>query len=106
MPLARNGVIEYAVFHPSYHNKPYYKTSRVKQIQLEQDSGKSLHDIESHETLIDLNRAGIPLVEIVFEPDLEDAEEAAAVVKELCFILKKIGASTCKMEGWIIALVF
>lgn len=51
--------------------KPYRKSSRIKQIQLEQDSGKSLHDAELKRSLVDLNRAGAPLVELVFEPDLE-----------------------------------
>jgi aspartyl-tRNA(Asn)/glutamyl-tRNA(Gln) amidotransferase subunit B len=49
--------------------------------------------------LVDLNRAGIPLMELVFEPDLEDGEEAAALVKELMLILQCLGTCSCKMEG-------
>lgn len=49
--------------------------------------------------MVDLNRAGAPLMELVFEPDLSDGEEAAALVKELCVILKRIGTCSCKMEG-------
>lgn len=71
--------------------------SLIKQIQLEQDSGKSLH--EDNRSLVDLNRAGIPLMELVFEPDLTNGEEAAALVKELMIILQRIGTCTCKMEG-------
>ncbi len=53
-----------------------------------QDSGKSLHDDELGRSLIDLNRAGVGLMEIVFEPHLFDGEEAAALVKELALILR------------------
>lgn len=61
----------------------------VTQIQLEHDSGKSLHDESTHgQSLIDLNRAGIGLMEIVFEPELFDGEEAAALVRELLLILE------------------
>jgi aspartyl-tRNA(Asn)/glutamyl-tRNA(Gln) amidotransferase subunit B len=50
-------------------------------------------------SLIDLNRAGIGLMELVFAPDLIDGEEAAALVKELSLILTKINTCTCKMQG-------
>nr|CAD7426548.1 unnamed protein product [Timema monikensis] len=49
-------------------------------------------------TLIDLNRAGIPLMEIVFEPDLQDGEEAAALVRELSMILERLGTCSCRMD--------
>ena len=49
--------------------------------------------------LVDLNRAGIALMELVFEPDLEDGEEAAALVKELCLIFELLQTCDCKMEG-------
>lgn len=48
---------------------------------------------------MDLNRAGIPLMELVFEPDLSDGEEAASLVKELCLVLTRLGTCSCKMEG-------
>lgn len=80
------------------HKKPYRKCSKIKQIQLEQDSGKSLHDAELKRSLVDLNRAGAPLIELVFEPDLEDGEEAAALVKELVLIVQRLGACTGRME--------
>lgn len=64
---------------------------------MEQDSGKSLHDTDR--SLVDLNRAGVPLMEVVFEPDLTNGEEAAALVKELIAILQRIGTCSCKMEG-------
>lgn len=50
-------------------------------------------------SLIDLNRAGVPLMEIVFDPDLKDGEEAAALVKELSLILQRLGTCNCKMDG-------
>lgn len=85
------------MYTPGVHKQPYQARSQIKQLQLEQDSGKSLHDITS--SLVDLNRAGAPLMELVFEPDLSDGEEAAALVKELVAILQSIGTCSCKMEG-------
>lgn len=46
-----------------------------------------------------MSRAGVPLMELVFEPDLETGEEAAALVKELMLILQRLGTCSCKMEG-------
>ncbi|XP_022112577.2 glutamyl-tRNA(Gln) amidotransferase subunit B, mitochondrial isoform X1 [Pieris rapae] len=97
-PLANDGVINFQVYTPGVHKKPYNKRSLIKQIQLEQDSGKSLHDIELKQSLVDLNRAGAPLIEIVFEPDLEDGEEAAALVKELVLIVQRLGVCSGRME--------
>ena len=97
-PLAGIGCLTFPVLTPVRNSKPYYKTVRIHQIQLEQDSGKSLHDDELKISLIDLNRAGVPLMELVFEPDLEDGEEAAALVKELILIFSSIGTCSCKME--------
>ncbi|XP_076650176.1 glutamyl-tRNA(Gln) amidotransferase subunit B, mitochondrial isoform X2 [Halictus rubicundus] len=97
-PLAMNGKINFFVFNPSVHKKPYLKSSRIKQIQLEQDSGRSYYYEELGKSLIDLNRAGLPLMELVFEPDLTDGEEAAALVKELSLILQLLGTCSCKME--------
>ncbi|XP_059060760.1 glutamyl-tRNA(Gln) amidotransferase subunit B, mitochondrial [Achroia grisella] len=97
-PLASNGVINFQVFTPGVHKEPYNKSSKIKQIQLEQDSGKSLHDDELKRSLVDLNRAGVPLIELVFEPDLEDGEEAAALVKELILIVQRLDACTGRME--------
>jgi Asp-tRNA(Asn)/Glu-tRNA(Gln) amidotransferase B subunit len=57
-------------------------------------------------SLIDLNRAGIALMEIVFHPDLKDGEEAGALVKELTLILQRIGTCTCRMEGLSVIMSF
>lgn len=69
---------------------------------MEQDSGRSLH--AGNYSLIDLNRAGMPLMEIVFEPDLKNSDEAVALVKELCLILKSLDTCRCKMEGLFILI--
>lgn len=95
-PLAVNGSLEFQVFAGGKNS--YKGQVDIKQIQLEQDSGRSLHAGDS--SLIDLNRAGIPLMEIVFEPQLKSSEEATALIKELCLILKSLNTCTCKMEGW------
>ncbi|XP_058462493.1 glutamyl-tRNA(Gln) amidotransferase subunit B, mitochondrial [Malaya genurostris] len=97
-PLARGGALTFPVIIPGVTRKPYYKSSRLHQLQLEQDSGKSLHDPYEKKSLVDLNRAGVPLMELVFEPDLETGEEAAALVKELILILTRLGSCSCRME--------
>ena len=97
-PLAVNGEIKFNVFKFGLHKKSYSKSSKIKQIQLEQDSGRSLHNEVLGRSLIDLNRAGIPLMEFVFEPDLTNGEEAAALVQELCLILQLLGTCSCKMQ--------
>ena len=55
----------------------------LNRIHLEEDAGKSIHDVDEHYSCIDLNRAGVPLIEIVSEPDLYSAEEAFAYVTEI-----------------------
>jgi len=75
-----------------------FKTSQIVQIQLEQDSGKSLHDADDGKSLVDLNRCGVGLMELVFCPDLRHGEEAAALVKELCLILETLKTCNARME--------
>ncbi|GJQ82714.1 hypothetical protein Trydic_g19724 [Trypoxylus dichotomus] len=95
-PLANDGILRFHVYTTGANKKSYLTEARIKQIQLEQDSGRSLHD--DYQSLVDLNRAGTPLMELVFEPDLKTAEEAAALVKELILILERIETCNCKME--------
>ncbi|XP_058059697.1 glutamyl-tRNA(Gln) amidotransferase subunit B, mitochondrial [Anopheles bellator] len=97
-PLATRGFLSFPVLIPGKSKAPYYKTASIHQLQLEQDSGKSLHDPVERKSLVDLNRAGMPLIEIVFEPDLETGEEAASLVKELILILMRLKSCSCKME--------
>lgn len=98
LPLANNGHLNFVVYSPAVHAKPYKMQSKIKQLQLEQDSGKSMHDEVASGSLIDLNRAGVGLMEIVFEPDLRDGEEAYALVNELISILETLDTCSCKME--------
>ncbi|KAK1218497.1 hypothetical protein PQX77_018823 [Marasmius sp. AFHP31] len=72
---------------------------RIKQIQLEQDTGKSLFDHRTRSSLIDLNRAGTGLLEIVTEPDLRSPEEAAEYVRSLQSLLRSMGVSDGNMEA-------
>lgn len=72
----------------------------ITRAHLEEDAGKSIHDsaVAGTETLVDLNRAGVPLLEIVSEPDLRSAADASAYLKKLRAILRYIGVSDADME--------
>ena len=72
----------------------------ITRAHLEEDAGKSIHDptLAGTQTLVDLNRAGVPLLEIVSEPDLRSAAEASAYLKKLRAILRYIGVSDADME--------
>lgn len=93
-PIAVDGTLQYSLLGGKKKNQVIRKSVRIKQIQLEQDSGKSLHDDLRSQTLIDLNRAGVGLMELVMEPDMSCGEEAAAAVRELQLILQALG--TCE----------
>jgi aspartyl-tRNA(Asn)/glutamyl-tRNA(Gln) amidotransferase subunit B len=71
---------------------------QLNRIHLEEDAGKSIHDIDPTHTLIDLNRAGTPLIEIVTEPDLYSAEEAFAYVTEIRKLVQWLGICDGNME--------
>lgn len=85
-PIARNGQLEFIVS-DSFGNA-YLKKVKLKQIQLEQDSGKSVVDTKNDKVLIDLNRVGVGLMEFVFEPELYSAKEAVSLLRELHLSLK------------------
>ena len=70
----------------------------LTRIHLEEDAGKLIHLEDSEDTLIDYNRGGVPLIEIVTEPDIRTAEEAVQFLKELRAILVYAGVSDCRME--------
>ncbi|GAB4163829.1 MAG: Asp-tRNA(Asn)/Glu-tRNA(Gln) amidotransferase subunit GatB [Rickettsiaceae bacterium] len=74
------------------------KTIRINRIHLEQDAGKSMHDQHPSFSLIDLNRSGIALMEIVSEPDLSSPYEAAEYVKKLRSILRYVGSCDGNMD--------
>jgi aspartyl-tRNA(Asn)/glutamyl-tRNA(Gln) amidotransferase subunit B len=90
-PLGRGGWIEIATPHGP-------KKVRLNRLHLEEDAGKLLHDQSPDSSLVDLNRAGTPLAEIVSEPDLAGAEEAYEYLTALKGILRAIGVSDCDME--------
>ncbi|MBV9986480.1 MAG: Asp-tRNA(Asn)/Glu-tRNA(Gln) amidotransferase subunit GatB [Chitinophagaceae bacterium] len=71
---------------------------QLNRIHLEEDAGKSIHDLDDHFTCIDLNRAGTPLIEIVTEPDLFSAEEAWQYVTEIRRLVRWIGVCDGNME--------
>ncbi|VDO20971.1 unnamed protein product [Haemonchus placei] len=93
-PVARNGRFTYSVY--SEDIPSYNKEVRITQLQLEQDSGKTIHFGQS--SLIDLNRAGAPLVEVVSEPDFSTALEAMCFVQQLRLLLMHHGICQGEMH--------
>ncbi|BCV25423.1 MAG TPA: Asp-tRNA(Asn)/Glu-tRNA(Gln) amidotransferase subunit GatB [Firmicutes bacterium] len=93
-PLAENGYVDIEV-----NGEP--RRIRIKRVHLEEDAGKLLHagDIAAAATsLVDFNRSGVPLIEIVSEPDIRSPEEARLYLTKLKTILQYLGVSDCKME--------
>ncbi len=74
------------------------RTVGITRIHLEQDAGKSVHDMDPRSTYVDLNRSGVTLMEIVSEPDLRSADEAAAYLTKLRAILRYLGTCDGNME--------
>ena len=74
------------------------KKVRIERLHLEQDAGKSIHDLDPTNTFIDLNRSGIALMEIVSKPDLRSPEEVNAYVKKLRSIMKYLGTCDGNMQ--------
>ncbi|NLB80639.1 MAG: Asp-tRNA(Asn)/Glu-tRNA(Gln) amidotransferase subunit GatB [Clostridiaceae bacterium] len=90
-PLCKNGYIDITVDNT-------IKRIRINRIHIEEDAGKLLHDSISGDTLIDLNRGSLPLIEIVTEPDISSAEEAKLFLESVKAILEYTEVSDCKME--------
>ena len=76
------------------------KVIRITRVHLEEDTGKLQHQVVNGEkvTLVDFNRSGVPLVEIVTEPDIASGEEAKEFLKKLRDIIRSLGVSDCDME--------
>ena len=74
------------------------KRIRVNRIHLEEDAGKLVHDEATRSSLADYNRCGIPLIEMVTEPDFHSAEEVVAYVEKIKLLYKYAGICDCKME--------
>ena len=72
---------------------------RIERIHLEQDAGKSIHDMDPHMSFVDLNRTGVALMEIVSRPDIRGPEEAAAYVVKLRQILRYLGTCDGNMQN-------
>lgn len=96
-PLALGGQVPY-VFHCSHTSRVEERSAYLIQLQLEQDSGKSLHDKGDQLSLIDLNRAGVGLMEIVTAPEFKDGDDAASFVRDLRDILLTVGTCDGKMQ--------
>ena len=91
LPLCEHGYVEIVA-------DGKIKRVGITRIHLEEDAGKNLHQAESGASLVDLNRAGTPLMEIVSEPDIRSPEEASEYLKKLRSILRYIEVSDADME--------
>lgn len=74
------------------------KQVRIHEIHMEEDAGKLIHDDFYDCSLVDLNRSGVPLIEIVSEPDMRSADEVVAYLEKLRLIIQYLGASDCKLN--------
>lgn len=90
-PICKNGGIE-------IETPVGRKTIRIHEIHMEEDAGKLVHDPWDDCTLVDYNRCGVPLIEIVSEPDMRSAQEVIAYLEKLKLILQYLGVSDCKMQ--------
>ena len=94
LPMSQHGFVEIS----GPQGRP--TRVRIRRAHLEEDAGKSLHDevAGKHDSLIDLNRTGTPLLEIVTEPDLRSSAEAKTFLTEMKLLLTYIGVSDCNMQ--------
>ena len=90
-PICRNGKVEIEV----NGNKKFIG---IHEIHMEEDAGKLVHDPYDDMSLVDFNRSGVPLIEIVSEPDMRSAEEVIAYLDKLRMIVQYLGASDCKLN--------
>ncbi|MDO5344398.1 MAG: Asp-tRNA(Asn)/Glu-tRNA(Gln) amidotransferase subunit GatB [Lachnospiraceae bacterium] len=74
------------------------KVVRIHEIHMEEDAGKLIHDEWEDCSLVDYNRSGVPLIEIVSEPDMRSADEVIAYLDKLRLIIQYLGASDCKLQ--------
>ena len=90
-PIARNGYVEITVGDTK-------KKVRIHEMHMEEDAGKLVHDEWEDASFVDYNRSGVPLVEIVSEPDMRSSEEVIAYLEKLRTIIQYLGASDCKLQ--------
>ena len=91
LPIARDGYVE-------IETGGRRKKIRIHEMHMEEDAGKLVHDEWDDVSLVDYNRSGVPLVEIVSEPDMRSAEEVIAYLETLRTIIQYLGASDCKLQ--------
>lgn len=91
LPICRNGGIEIETAAGS-------KRIGIHEIHMEEDAGKLIHDEWEDCSLVDYNRSGVPLIEIVSEPDMRSADEVIAYLEKLRLIIQYLGASDCKLQ--------
>ena len=92
LPICRNGGVEIET------EAGGKKTVGIHEIHMEEDAGKLIHDEWEDCSLVDYNRSGVPLIEIVSEPDMRSAEEVIAYLEKLRLIIQYLGASDCKLQ--------
>ncbi len=90
-PICRNGYVE--IDTPAGKKKV-----GIHEIHMEEDAGKLIHDEWEDCSLVDYNRSGVPLIEIVSEPDMRSADEVIAYLEKLRLIIQYLGASDCKLQ--------
>ncbi len=91
LPIARNGYVEIEA-------GDTVKKIGIHEMHMEEDAGKLVHDEWDDTSLVDYNRSGVPLIEIVSEPDMRSAEEVIAYLEKLRLIIQYLGASDCKLQ--------
>ena len=91
LPICRNGWVEIET--PAGRKK-----IRIHEIHMEEDAGKLVHDEWTDTTLVDYNRSGVPLIEIVSEPDMRTGEEVVAYLEKLRLLIGYLGASDCRLQ--------
>ncbi|MFA5742697.1 MAG: Asp-tRNA(Asn)/Glu-tRNA(Gln) amidotransferase subunit GatB [Candidatus Paceibacterota bacterium] len=98
-PLCESGLLEVKIpIDCEQGQVPYLKTVRVRRVHLEEDTGRLLHPDGENYTLVDFNRAGVALMELVTEPDIRSAVEARRFAEELQLILRYLNVSFADME--------
>lgn len=91
LPICRNGHVE-------IETENGKKSVGIHEIHMEEDAGKLIHDEWEDCSLVDYNRSGVPLIEIVSEPDMRSAEEVIAYLEKLRMTIQYLGASDCKLN--------
>ena len=92
LPICRNGHVDIEL------EDGTTKQIRIHEIHMEEDAGKLIHDEWEDCSLVDYNRSGVPLIEIVSEPDMRSAEEVIAYLEKLRLLIQYLGASDCKLQ--------